>query len=112
MYDLVFKNLYTFMYAARDCQFLYLSYSHDEASKNTAVIKSIVALPQYRRLFGIEIDGGMWTGGHTRGPGLEKDYEKQNLAQMNGYRILRFTNRQVQNGNAKEALKDLLALYL
>lgn len=40
-----------------DCQFLYLSYSHDEASKNTAVIKSIVALPQYRRLFGIEIDG-------------------------------------------------------
>lgn len=38
-----------------DCQFLYLSYSHDEASKNTAVIKSIVELPYYHELFGINI---------------------------------------------------------
>lgn len=39
-----------------DCQFLYLSYSHDEAAKNTAIIKDIVNLPQYREFFGISID--------------------------------------------------------
>lgn len=39
-----------------DCQFIYLSYSHDEAAKNTAIIKSIVSLPEYRRFFGVEID--------------------------------------------------------
>lgn len=39
-----------------DAQFLYLSYSHDEASKNTAVIKSIINLPEYRQFFGITID--------------------------------------------------------
>lgn len=38
-----------------DCLFIYLSYSHDEAAKNTAVIKDIVSLPQYKRLFGVEI---------------------------------------------------------
>lgn len=36
-----------------DCQFIYLSYSHDEAAKNTAVIKSIVSLPQYKEFFGV-----------------------------------------------------------
>lgn len=39
-----------------DSQFLYLSYSHDEAAKNTAVIKSIINLPEYRHFFGVSID--------------------------------------------------------
>jgi predicted phage terminase large subunit-like protein len=39
-----------------DCNFLYISYSHDEASKNTAVIRSIVSLPQYKQFFGVSID--------------------------------------------------------
>lgn len=39
-----------------DCQFIYLSYSHDEAAKNTSVIKSIVSLPEYKQFFGVEID--------------------------------------------------------
>lgn len=39
-----------------DAKFLYISYSHDEASKNTSMIRSIVSNPLYRRLFGVEID--------------------------------------------------------
>jgi predicted phage terminase large subunit-like protein len=39
-----------------DCQFLYLSYSHDEAAKNTAIIKTIVSLPEYKQFFGVEVD--------------------------------------------------------
>jgi very-short-patch-repair endonuclease len=54
----------------------------------------------------IECDGGMWSGGHKRGAALEDDYEKQNIAQMLGWRILRFTNRQVENGEAKEFMKN------
>jgi very-short-patch-repair endonuclease len=54
----------------------------------------------------IECDGGMWSGGHKRGTALEDDYEKQNIAQMLGWRILRFTNRQVENGEAKEFMKN------
>lgn len=38
-----------------DCMFIYLSYSHDEAAKNTAVIKDIISLPQYRRIFGVTV---------------------------------------------------------
>jgi hypothetical protein len=39
-----------------DCQFIYLSYSHDEAARNTGIIKSIISLPEYRRFFGVEVD--------------------------------------------------------
>lgn len=38
-----------------DCQFLYISYSHDLAAKHTATIKNIMELPHYRKLFGVEI---------------------------------------------------------
>lgn len=38
-----------------DCQFIYLSYSHDEAAKNTGVIKSIMELKLYKDLFGVHI---------------------------------------------------------
>lgn len=38
-----------------DCQFIYISYSHDLASKHTADIKSIMSLREYQELFGVEI---------------------------------------------------------
>jgi len=38
-----------------DCQFLYISYSHELAAKHTADIKKIMELTHYRKLFGIEI---------------------------------------------------------
>ena len=38
-----------------DCQFLYISYSHDLAAKHTASIKEIMQMAQYKKFFGIEI---------------------------------------------------------
>lgn len=38
-----------------DSQFLYISYSHEIASKHTYTIKQIMDLPHYRKLFGVEI---------------------------------------------------------
>ena len=55
-----------------------------------------------------ECDGGMFHGGHKRGKALEGDYEKQNTAALAGWRLLRFTNRQVLNGEARKWLKENL----
>jgi very-short-patch-repair endonuclease len=57
---------------------------------------------------GIELDGGMFHGGHSRGAALERDYEKSNTAQLRGFRILRFTNRQVMDGSALNWLRENL----
>lgn len=65
-----------------------------------------LAIPDMRLAF--ECDGGQFTGGHRRSEALAKDYEKQNLAQLQGWRILRFVNRDILNGTAKEFLEDNL----
>lgn len=65
-----------------------------------------VYIPDLR--VGIELDGGMWSGGHARGSALEDEYEKSNSAQLKGFRILRFTNRQVLSGQALQFLKENL----
>jgi very-short-patch-repair endonuclease len=65
-----------------------------------------LAIPDKRLLF--ECDGGAFKGGHRRGVALGADYERQNWAQMAGYRILRFTNAQVLSGWAKEFVKSWL----
>jgi predicted phage terminase large subunit-like protein len=38
-----------------DCNFLYISYSSEIATKHTYTIKTIMELPLYRRIFGVEI---------------------------------------------------------
>jgi len=65
-----------------------------------------VAIPQLRIAF--EADGGKWHGGHRRGKALEDDYERQNTAIMEGWRVLRFTNQQILCGKAKEFLEKYL----
>jgi len=65
-----------------------------------------LAVPSARLLF--ECDGGAFRGGHRRGAALAADYERQNVAQMHGWRILRFTNQQVETGYAKAWLKSWL----
>ena len=48
------------------------------------------AWPEHR--VGLEVDGGVWTGGaHGRGTGIVRDQEKTNLAAGEGWRILRCT---------------------
>lgn len=39
-----------------DAKFLYISYSHDEASKNTSQVRGIISHPLYRKFFGVDLD--------------------------------------------------------
>jgi very-short-patch-repair endonuclease len=58
-----------------------------------------LAVPGDRLL--LEADGGQFHGGHRRGNALAADYERQNWAVMNGWRLLRWTNKQILDGTAK-----------
>jgi len=55
-----------------------------------------------------ECDGGQHSGGHMRRMAIEQQYEKDRLAQVYGWRIFRFTNRQILNGEAKKWLQEHL----
>ena len=49
----------------------------------------------------VEIDGGGWINGrHSRGNGIEQDAEKSALAAIRGYRVIRCTPAQVDDGRA------------
>ncbi|ANN74594.1 hypothetical protein BAU08_05755 [Bordetella bronchialis] len=49
----------------------------------------------------VEIEGGVWTqGGHTRGAGYVKNLEKYNAAAALGWRLFRFHEGAVRNGQA------------
>ena len=63
-----------------------------------------IAVPAERLAF--EISGGNWTGGHRRGKAQESEYDKLNYAQMDGWRVIQWTNRQVLSGEAKQWLKE------
>lgn len=50
----------------------------------------------------VEIEGGIWTQGrHTRGSGFVKDMEKYNEAGRLGWRVFRFTPKQLKVGEAQ-----------
>lgn len=54
----------------------------------------------------IEIEGGVWSGGrHFRGVGAIKDMEKYNEAAILGYRLLRFTPKQIKGFQALRSIK-------
>jgi very-short-patch-repair endonuclease len=59
----------------------------------------------------IEIDGGGWVQGrHTRGSGFEKDAEKASAAAILGYRVIRCTPAQVNDGRALSWIRQALGL--
>ena len=59
----------------------------------------------------VEIDGGGFVAGrHSRGAGIEKDAEKQSAAAILGYRVIRVTPRQVEDGRALSWIKAALGL--
>lgn len=61
-------------------------------------------------MIAMEQEGGIWTQGrHTRGSGYVKDMEKYNAAAIQGWRVLRVTVQQVENGEAAELVGQLLA---
>ena len=66
-----------------------------------------LACPFERLAF--EISGGNWTGGHRRGKAQEDEYDKLNAAQLLGWRVMQFTNRQVLSGEAKAFIREHLS---
>lgn len=64
------------------------------------------------KMIAVEVEGGTFTGGrHTRGKGFEQDCEKYCEATLLGWRVLRFTTKQVNSGYAlgsvERAFNDL-----
>lgn len=58
----------------------------------------------------VEVDGGGWINGrHSRGGGIEADCEKYAEAMKLGWRVLRVTPKQVQNGMALRWIEQLMA---
>lgn len=57
----------------------------------------------------LEVEGGFFVGGrHSRGAGALKDMEKYNAAALLGYRLLRVTPRQIDNGEALTLVDSIL----
>jgi very-short-patch-repair endonuclease len=59
----------------------------------------------------VEIHGGTWVeGGHSRGKGQERDFERENLAVLLGWRLLKFTTDQVTDGRALAMIEAALGI--
>jgi len=57
----------------------------------------------------IEVNGSTFTkGGHSTGTGIRRDYEKNNLAQLAGWRCLMFDGKMVRSGEAVEMVRKAL----
>ena len=58
----------------------------------------------------IEIEGGAYTGGrHVRGKGFVADMEKYNSATVQGWRVLRYTPKQMAAGAFVADVEQLLS---
>jgi very-short-patch-repair endonuclease len=58
---------------------------------------------------GIEVQGGIYVrGAHSRGTGLERDYEKLNAAQMLGWNVFQFSRKMIESGEAIDIIKRVL----
>jgi len=54
----------------------------------------------------IELNGGTYQHmGHSTGKGIQRDYDKHNLAVLNGFRVLMFTTDDVTSGRAIETVQ-------
>lgn len=57
----------------------------------------------------IEVNGGTFTkGAHSTGRGIARDYEKANLAVLQGWRCLAFDGKAVRSGEAVEVVRKAL----
>ena len=57
----------------------------------------------------VEVNGGTYTkGAHSTGKGIARDYEKNNLAQLAGWRCLAFDGKSVKDGTAVEVIRQAL----
>ena len=57
----------------------------------------------------VEINGGIWQrSGHTSGRGVQRDYDKINLATLHGYRVFLYSADDVTSNRAIETIKEIL----
>ena len=57
----------------------------------------------------VEVNGGTYTkGAHSTGRGIARDYEKANLAVLQGWRVLSFDGTAVKSGEAVEVIRQAL----
>lgn len=60
----------------------------------------------------IEVEGAVFMQGrHSRGAGMVKDMEKYNHAALEGWRVLRFTPKQMQSGECLPIIRCALERY-
>lgn len=60
------------------------------------------------KLIALEQEGAVWTQGrHTRGSGFINDMEKYNEAARLGWRVFRFTPKEITKGIAHSFIKTL-----
>lgn len=52
------------------------------------------------RKIAVEVDGGVWNGGHSRGGAIDAEHDKYNTAVLLGWRVLRATHKAVKDGSA------------
>lgn len=65
------------------------------------------AFPPQRLL--VEVEGGIHSNGrHVRGSGFQADAAKYNAAVLLGWRILRFTARDIRSGTALSVIEQAL----
>ena len=63
--------------------------------------------PHHRLL--VEVNGGTYTkGAHSTGRGIARDYEKANLAVLQGWRVLSFDGKAIKSGEAVEVVRRAL----
>lgn len=66
------------------------------------------AWPEQR--IALEIDGGLYVyGAHNRGAAIEAAYEKRNVAETYGWRVLTVSAHQVKDGRALLWVRQLMA---
>lgn len=58
----------------------------------------------------VDLSGGIWMmkSGHNTAKGIQRDYEKANAAQMDGFMYLQFSRDEVDNLSALDTIKSLL----
>jgi len=66
------------------------------------------AWPEHRLI--VEVMGSTWipNTGHTSGRGIQRDYEKSNLAQLMGYTYLQFTRKDIEDGTALSTIEEVI----
>jgi len=65
--------------------------------------------PEPHLMIALEVEGGVWVKGrHTRPSGFLRDVEKYNLAAILGYRVLRCTPKEMNNGSVIALLQKAM----